>query len=281
MPELPEVETVRRVLAPLLVGERVRSVTTSGKALRLARPIDSEGLEHALVGHTITEVSRRAKYLVIETDGEGVVIVHLGMTGRLIVCEPGAEERPHTHVVVGFESGRELRYSDVRRFGFVAPATRAELGDLPELAGLGIEPLAPALTGDLLYEMTRGVRTSIKAFLLDQSRVAGLGNIYACEALHVAKISPRVRARRLSRKQIEALRDGIVLVIRLALKNRGTTFSDFLDAEGREGENAKSLRVYLRDGQPCLNRCGAKIKRIVQSGRSTFFCPKCQSSTNT
>ncbi|MCC6993666.1 MAG: bifunctional DNA-formamidopyrimidine glycosylase/DNA-(apurinic or apyrimidinic site) lyase [Deltaproteobacteria bacterium] len=277
MPELPEVETVRRTVEPLVVGRRALSVRTSGLPLRLGRPVDVKGLRKALVGQRIVAVARRAKYLLIEAEGGGVVLVHLGMTGRLTVAAPGAPVRPHTHVTIGLDGGFELRYADARRFGFVAPARVDRLDRVPELALLGIEPLGPALTDDALAELARGVRTSSKAFLLDQSRVAGLGNIYVCEALFRAGISPRMAAGRLSRPELARLRAAIVAVLELGLSNRGTTFSDFIDADGREGENAEYLRVYLREGEPCLNGCEATIRRITQNGRSTFFCARCQS----
>jgi len=277
MPELPEVETVRRTVEPLVVGRRVLAVATSGKALRLGRPVDTRGLRRTLTGRVIRAVERRGKYLLLSTDGDGMVVVHLGMTGHLTVAQRGAPARPHTHVTIALEGGRELRFVDARRFGFVAPVARARLARMPELAVLGIEPLSPELTDDALAALARGVRTSTKAFLLDQGRIAGIGNIYACEALWLARISPRMQAGRMSRGDVARLRAAIVAVLELGLSNRGTTFSDFVDADGREGENVDYLQVYLREGEPCLNKCSNKIRRITQNGRSTFFCPACQS----
>ena len=273
MPELPEVETIVRGLGPALRGRRVTSVWSSGLALRLARPVDVAGLRAVSVKRAFVEVRRRGKYILLVTDeGEGAgVCVHLGMTGRLRV-QPASEARaPHTHVVFGLTGGDELRYVDARRFGWVAPG--APLASLPALAELGADPLAELDAGMLARELD-GVRAPIKAFLLDQTRVAGLGNIYVCEALFGAGIHPKTPAGRVRRRAPELLA-AIRRTLEGGIARRGTTLRDYVDADGFAGDNAAALLVYGREGEPCTV-CGSKIRRRVDSARSTFFCPRCQ-----
>jgi formamidopyrimidine-DNA glycosylase len=273
VPELPEVETIVRGLAPALQGRRVTSVWTSGLALRLARAVDVAGLRAVSVGRAITSVRRRGKYIMVVTDdraGAGVC-VHLGMTGRLRV-QPATEARaPHTHVVFSLAGGDELRYVDARRFGWVAPG--APLASLPALAELGPDPLSELDAAALARALT-GVRAPLKAFLLDQTRVAGLGNIYVCEALFAARIHPRTPAGRARRRAPELLA-AIRATLEGGIARRGTTLRDYVDADGFAGDNAAALLVYGREGEPCTV-CGAKIKRRVDAARSTFYCPQCQ-----
>ena len=273
MPELPEVETIVRGLGPALRGRRVTSVWSSGLALRLARPVDIAGLRAVSVKRAFVDVRRRGKYILLVTDegaGEGVC-VHLGMTGRLRV-QPASEARaPHTHVVFGLAGGDELRYVDPRRFGWVAPGT--PLAALPALAELGPDPLAELDAATLARELD-GVRAPIKAFLLDQTRVAGLGNIYVCEALFGAGIHPKTPAGRVRRRAPELLA-AIRKTLEGGIARRGTTLRDYVDADGFAGDNAAALLVYGREGEPCTV-CGAKIRRRVDAARSTFFCARCQ-----
>jgi len=273
VPELPEVETIVRGLGPALRGRRVTSVWSSGLALRLARPVDIAGLRAVSVKRAFVDVRRRGKYILLVTDegaGEGVC-VHLGMTGRLRV-QPASEARaPHTHVVFGLAGGDELRYVDPRRFGWVAPGT--PLAALPALAELGPDPLAELDAATLARELD-GVRAPIKAFLLDQTRVAGLGNIYVCEALFGAGIHPKTPAGRVRRRAPELLA-AIRKTLEGGIARRGTTLRDYVDADGFAGDNAAALLVYGREGEPCTV-CGSKIRRRVDAARSTFFCARCQ-----
>jgi formamidopyrimidine-DNA glycosylase len=274
MPELPEVETVRRGLERALVGARVESLWSSGMPLRLLRPIPRRELEAASRGRRVESVRRLAKYLLVDFERGGVIVVHLGMTGRLGVVAAEAPRAPHTHLVWSLDDGRELRFVDARRFGYVGTAARGREREVPELALLGIDPLSGEL--ERLGELLRDCRRPLKAFLLDQSRVAGLGNIYASEALFEARIHPAARTDRLAPRRVVALRNAIVTVLKRGIQNRGTTFSSYVDADGREGNNQRSLRVYGREGEECARRDGGRIRRVVTQARSTFYCPICQ-----
>jgi formamidopyrimidine-DNA glycosylase len=286
MPELPEVETVRRTLAPA-VGLRVSEVWTSGFPLRLNHPVPAAALREAAVGRSIEAVRRWGKYLMIDlcdgqTAGPASILVHLGMSGRLRLMDASQPRPSHTHVALvagrrGRAGGLELRYSDPRRFGMVDVIVRGQERAHPALAGLGVDPLHGGLTGELLYAASRGVRRSIKLFLLDQRMLAGVGNIYASEALWVARIRPGMEARLLSRPRAEALAQAVHEVFARALEHGGTSLRDFVNADGQEGENAHYLHVYDRAGQPCPRAgCGQLIRRTVLQGRSTFHCPRCQ-----
>jgi len=262
MPELPEVETIRRDLERRLVGRRILSVWTSGKPLHLNRPIDAAGLRVAQ--GRILALRRHGKYLFLDAEG-GTVIVHLGMTGNLVVAAPG-EAPPHTHVIWRLDGRRELRYIDARRFGRVGTVVPVDTG---------IDPFEPGFTAARLAALLRGRRRAVKLFLLDQSRIAGIGNIYASEALFAAAIHPDAIADRLGVAAVRALWRSIRAVLRRAIRNRGTTLRDYRDGEGREGENQNRLRVYGREGRVCY-RCGGEIRRTVHQGRATYFCPDCQ-----
>jgi len=278
VPELPEVETIVRGLAPVLRGRTVTGVWTSGLGLRLARAVDVRGLRAVSVGRVIADVGRRGKYITLVTRAKGVrdaeargVCVHLGMTGRLRVQPADAPRAPHTHVVFSLDGGDELRFVDARRFGFVAPGD--PLAALAALAILGPDPLAE-LDADALARALATSRAPIKAFLLDQSRVAGLGNIYVCEALFGARVHPRAEARRVRGRAAELLA-AVRATLEGGIARRGTTLRDYVDADGFAGDNAAALQVYGREGEPC-SRCGSAIRRRVDAARSTFFCARCQ-----
>lgn len=284
MPELPEVETIARDLAASIVGARVRSVWGSGLGLHLGRAVDLAGIRRVLSGQRIGAVRRRGKFLLLEVesrarggggtasrDASAGLVIHLGMSGRLRVETAGAQRAPHTHVVLGLDGGRELRFVDPRRFGWIAPGT--PVSARPELAELGPDPLAELDEAELARRLD-GVRAPIKAFLLDQRRIAGLGNIYVSEALHRARIHPTTPAGRLG-AQAGLLLAGIRAALDLGIRNRGTTLRDYVDARGERGNNAAALRVYGRDGEPCP-ACATPIVRRVDAGRATFFCPTCQ-----
>ena len=276
MPELPEVETIARDLAAAIVGATVTAVWGSGLPLHLKRAVDLAGIRRLSVGRRITRVGRKGKYLLLafadrdEAAPSGVV-AHLGMSGRLRVEPLTAARARHTHVVFTLDDQRELRFVDPRRFGWMAPS--APLHARPELMALGPDPLTELDEAELARRLT-GARAPIKAFLLDQTRVAGLGNIYVSEALHRARIHPTTPAARVV-GQASALLAGIRASLELGIRNRGTTLRDYVDASGARGDNAAALRVYGREGQPCPV-CGAPIKRRVDAGRSTFFCSTCQ-----
>jgi len=276
MPELPEVETVRRTLAPA-VGATIASAWDSGKPLHMRRKPPRARL-HALVGGKIAGLRRHGKYLLIDIAHRGVepttLIVHLGMTGRLLVCPHAAPRAPHTHVVLGL-GARDLRFVDPRRFGQVDVVATAAERSHAALAQLGPDALVDGVDGDALFARSRGKEATLKAFVLDQSVLAGVGNIYASEALWRAQLRPSTRARRLTRAQAGQLAAAIEEVLRNALDHNGTSLRDFVDAGGAEGTNADYLWVYGREGEPCP-RCKTRIRRVVHQGRATFYCPTCQ-----
>jgi formamidopyrimidine-DNA glycosylase len=271
MPELPEVETIVRSLRPRLEGVTIDAVWTSGLPLRLARPLDTALLRRTCRGARIGQVVRRGKYILLETARSAGVLVHLGMSGRLRLQPASDPREKHTHVVWTLAGGNELRFVDPRRFGLVRAAI--DFAELPELAVLGPDPLAE-LDADALEAALVESRAPLKAFLLDQSRIAGLGNIYVSEALFRAGLHPGTPAHR-ARKRAAALMAGIRGALEAGIANRGTTLRDYVDAEGGAGENQAALLVYGREGDPCRT-CGTAIRRRVDAQRSTFFCPSCQ-----
>jgi formamidopyrimidine-DNA glycosylase len=277
MPELPEVETVRLTLRPA-IGARVTGFWSSGQPLRLARPIEAARLKRATVGAVIEDVRRWGKYLLIDlVDRPGVVLIHLGMSGRLRLHAAREPRAPHTHVVWRLAGGRQLRFADPRRFGVVALAERGREREHPALAVLGPDPLTGEVSGADLFAMSRTSGQPLKTFLLDQSRIAGIGNIYASEALWAAGIHPGLRAHKLTRTRADALARAVRQVLEHALTRGGTSLRDFVDADGRAGENAEFLRVYDRAGESCPRPgCRGAVRRVVTQGRATFFCPTCQ-----
>jgi formamidopyrimidine-DNA glycosylase len=277
MPELPEVETVRRSLAPLIVGAWIAEVWTSGKPLRLNRPVEVRKLRAIAAGRRIIAAHRRAKYLLVELDQGGVIVVHLGMTGQLLVTDAAAPRPRHTHVVFALGDGRELRFVDPRRFGVVKPfRSAADCDAWPELGKLGIDPLGPELTSERVHALGRATTRGLKLLLLDQAKIAGLGNIYVSEALWEAGLHPHKAGTSLTRAQAARLRDSIVLVLERGLQNRGTSLSDYVDGTGTPGDNQKALRVYGREGEACFRCATGRISAVVTQGRATFYCPKCQ-----
>jgi len=274
MPELPEVETVRRTLTPA-VGGRISSVWTSGLGLHMARKPPRAQLRK-LVGAQIIAVRRHGKYLLLDTDHAAAILVHLGMTGQLRIHGAADPRAAHTHVVFGLDR-RELRFVDARRFGQVDVVVRGKEREHPALAVLGPDALDEAIDVAALLATARDRRTTLKAFVLDQSVIAGVGNIYASEALWRARLRPTLRTHKLTAPAARRLAVAIREVIERALDHGGTTFSDFVDADGTAGENAGYLWVYDRAGQPC-RRCRTAIKRTVLQGRATYSCPTCQIS---
>ncbi len=272
MPELPEVETVRRGLEPLLVGRRLGRVVV--REARLRRPVPRD-LDRRLRGRTVLAVERRGKYLVLRLD-RNALLVHLGMSGSLRRCPRSEPLRRHDHLRIGLDRRTELRFHDPRRFGMVLPLD-GPVEEAPPLARLGPEPLGPAFHAEhlLVLARTRRRRTPLHAFLLDQTVVAGIGNIYASEALFLAGLAPGRAAGRLTRPRAERLVEAVRRVLQDAIEAGGTTLRDHHDLDGEEGWFARELRVYGRAGEPCP-ACGAVIRRQDVRGRSAFRCSACQ-----
>jgi len=270
MPELPEVETTRRGIAPSLEGRRIDRVVVRERRLRWPVP---RGLERKLAGQRVTGVRRRAKYLLIDTDA-GTLIAHLGMSGSLRVVAPDAPWLKHDHYELQLDGDRCLRFNDPRRFGSLHWMT-GDPSSHPLLARLGPEPLGPDFDGDYLWKRARGRRVAIKLFIMNSQVVVGVGNIYASEVLFRAGIRPTIAARRVSRVRMEALAGSIRDVLGEAIRVGGTTLRDYVNPDGTPGFFRQKLYVYERAGEPC-RRCGTPIRHTVQGQRSTYFCPSCQ-----
>jgi formamidopyrimidine-DNA glycosylase len=292
MPELPEVETVRRGLAPVMEGARFEKVEARRGDLRWPLPKDFAA---RLQGRTVTGLGRRAKYLLADLSSGDVLLMHLGMSGSFRVAHEDAEATPgsyyhertkaaaHDHVVFHMSSGARISFNDPRRFGSMKLVARTALDDEPLLRSLGPEPLGNAFDAAMLARACRGKKTSLKAALSDQRVVAGLGNIYVCEALYRARLSPRRLASTLATRtglpneRASALVDAIKEVLRDAIAAGGSSLRDHRRTDGELGLFQHNFRVYDREGEPCPTPgCKGTIKRIVQNGRSTFFCPACQ-----
>ena len=273
MPELPEVEVLRRSLRPLLVGERIVGLRVRNAALR--EPVDRRRLGRLVRGRGIEKLRRRAKYLLIDLEGGSTLVVHLGMSGRLTLVAGDAPVQPHEHVAFRLAGGGRLAFCDPRRFGLVLALPTGRLEGDRHFAPLGIEPLGEELSGDTLAGLARGRRGPVKSFLMDGRLVVGVGNIYASEALHRAAIHPRRSVARISPQSWQRLTVAVQATLRQAIGEGGTTLNDFADGEGRSGYFQVSLRVYGRQGEACP-RCGRPIRRIVMGGRGTFYCPGCQ-----
>ena len=269
MPELPEVETTRRGLAPYVVGRTITRVEV--REPRLRWPV-ARGLPRALAASSIGSLERRAKYLLFGTDA-GTLLVHLGMSGSLRYLAEPLEPAAHDHIDVHFEGGGALRFNDPRRFGsfILTPKPAAH----PLLKDLGPEPLGDDFDTDYLWRSSRNRRVAIKQHLMNGRVVVGVGNIYASEALFRAGIHPSRMAGRIARARFEPLVSSVRDVLRDAIEEGGTTLRNFVGGDGKPGYFSGSLRVYDREGSPCLN-CGTPIERRVQGQRATFYCPRCQ-----
>lgn len=271
MPELPEVETTVRGLERVLKGRRLTGVELRRGDLRRPFPKD---LGQRLTGSRITRLGRRAKYGLVETDRGDTMVFHLGMSGHWRV-DP-AELDKHDHLVIDLDDGRRVSLRDPRRFGSVDLVPTDNLAEWPAFSALGLEPLGGAIDGGWLRRKFDGRTAAVKLLLLDQRIVAGLGNIYACEALFRARIDPRKQAGRISKAKLDVLADAIPAVLKDAIEAGGSTLRDFIAPDGELGYFSKQFDVYGREGEPCRDGCAGKVKRIVQGGRSTFFCPSCQ-----
>ena len=290
MPELPEVEVTRLRIAPFLIGRRIRRVrTTSASYLFLTGP---ERLRRGLRGRTVTALSRRGKYLVADLDDAARLVVHLGMTGQLFAASatsprllsasrraalaPGDQTRfrpdAHTHLCLAFEDGgEEVFLRDVRKFGKVLLLCGGERH--ARLDRLGADALA--VTGELLFAATRGRKVAIKSALLDQALLAGVGNIYADEALFLSGVRPARRAGRLTRRECDALAEALRRVLHRSIETGGSSISDYVAPDGSDGAYQSERRVYARGGEPC-GVCAARIRRCVIGARGTHYCPRCQ-----
>lgn len=286
MPELPEVETVRRGLQPVLEGRRLSRVEARRPDLRFPLP---EGFVQRLTGATITRLGRRAKYLMAELDRGETLVMHLGMSGRFEISRPEGHVRPgefhyaadpdpkHAHVVFETEDGGRVTYYDPRRFGYMHLIETDRIAEHPWFAGLGPEPLLDDFDAALLKAAFAGRKQGPKTLLLDQRIVAGLGNIYVCEALNRARISPFKPAGTIAAKRLALLVDTAKDVLAEAIEAGGSTLRDYAAADGALGYFQHRFRAYDREGEPCTNPgCKGTIAREVQAGRSTFYCPTCQ-----
>lgn len=290
MPELPEVETVRMGLAPVLEHRRFMRVVTRRGDLRVPFP---PHFADRLTGRVVSRLWRRAKYLLADLDHGETLVIHLGMSGRFSVYAQGKKRSfgnyvyeqatqstgrgPHDHVVMETDAPAEIVFTDHRRFGLMLLTETATLDDHPAFRGMGVEPLSGELTADYLHGELKARRAPIKTALLDQHTIAGLGNIYVCEALFEAGISPKRQASKIDRVRAEKLVHAIVGVLRAAIAAGGSSLRDYAKADGALGEFQHRFSVYGREGVPCARKgCRGRVKRIVQSGRSTFYCPACQ-----
>ncbi len=292
MPELPEVETVRRGLEPVLAGHRITRVEQRRPDLRFPFP---ERFVARLEGQMIERLDRRAKYLVAHLSGGEALIMHLGMTGRFTITSGARAEQlgefehaaggdtKHDHVVFETDAGTIVTYNDARRFGFMELTRSAALGAHALIRDIGIEPLGPLLTPEFVADAAQGKRADLKAFLMDQRIVCGLGNIYVCETLYRARLSPTKPASRIAtaggkpRPGAERLVPHIREVLSEAIGAGGSTLRDYQHTDGSLGYFQHAFAVYGREGEPCRTPgCTAVITRIVQSNRSTFYCPVCQ-----
>ena len=291
MPELPEVETVRRGLQPVMEGQRIARVETRRDGLRF--PFQKDFVAR-LEGKVVSGLGRRAKYLMADMESGDVLLMHLGMSGsfRVMLPEgentpgdfhyPRSENRTHDHVVFHMASGATISFNDPRRFGYMKIVPRTDMEAEPLLRGLGPEPLGNEFDAAMLAQACAGKKTSLKAALLDQRVVAGLGNIYVCEALFRAHLSPKRRASTIAdrhgkpNERAEALVPAIKAVLEAAIKAGGSSLRDHRRTDGSLGDFQHTFLVYDREGQKCPAGCKGTVKRIVQAGRSTFYCPSCQ-----
>jgi len=273
MPELPEVETVKRTLSPKLIGQKFTGVQIFLPKI-IKTPEPAQFIDF-IKGRKIIKIDRRGKYLLFDLSGGLTLVVHLRMTGSLVYSEKDGPPARHTHVIFHLDNGGNLHFADMRQFGGLWLAPTGSLGNLTGLKDLGVEPLGGLFTKEFLKKEFRRRRIRIKPLLLDQTFITGMGNIYTDEALHRAGINPERPATTLTPGEIARLYHAIQDVLREGIANRGTTVRDFIDGDGRPGKYQELLRVYNREGKPCPH-CGRKIVRKKVGGRSSYYCPACQ-----
>jgi formamidopyrimidine-DNA glycosylase len=274
MPELPEVHTICRGLSEALTGKTIVSLEQRREGARLRFP---SRFSTRVEGKKIVSVRRRAKFIIMELDGDDAILFHLGMSGRLVLCAKGGAQEKHDHLIFSFNDGLVLKFHDPRRFGICDLVPKKSLDACPHLKKLGVEPLSQDLSPEWLEEKLRGRKTSIKSALMDQSIIAGLGNIYVCEALYHAGISPLRQAGKCSEKELKKLVKEIKSVLERAIKAGGSTLRDYVRADGKKGLFQLTFAVYGREGEKCpACHSACRIGRVVQSGRSSFYCPNRQ-----
>ena len=273
MPELPEVETIAADLRPHLVGRTILRCELRFPAI--VRFPEPEEFRDAVVGMRIESLRRRGKYMLIGLGGDVLLVVHLGMTGQLRIVKPSTLIAPHTHAIFHLDDGSELRYRDPRRFGRLLLGTEIDLLAARALPKLGPEPIDPDFTPEALYRALNRRRAPLKAVLLDQSTLAGVGNIYADESLYGARIRPDRSASRLSKKSAARLHEALRASLVTAIRNRGSSVDTYRDAWGEMGNQQEVLAVYGRAGEPCMS-CGRPLSSVRIAGRTTVFCRRCQ-----
>jgi formamidopyrimidine-DNA glycosylase len=282
VPELPEVETICRQLAPVVEGRRIESLEIYDE--RWTRPYPPASVERAVAGRTIAGVGRRGKYILLTLDDGATLVMHLRMTGNLVVAgervggerlyEGDLDADAHLRALLRLDDGSTMRFTDPRRFGHAHLMPAGALDPYLD-SRLGVEPLGGELTPELIGRLAADRKAPLKSWLLDQRHIAGIGNIYADEALHRARLHPLSPAGSMRREHTEELRDGIVEALELGIANGGSSIDDYRDARGEAGSMQDEFLVHTRVGEECP-RCGERINRIVVSGRSTYFCPACQ-----
>jgi formamidopyrimidine-DNA glycosylase len=273
MPELPEVETVRRGLERVVLGKTISEIRV--RETRLRFPVKPKILRKWIAAQSIVAVERRAKYVLCRMSNEAHLVIHLGMSGRLLWCHHSLPLEKHDHIQFALDDGDELRFRDPRRFGLVDAIAPGNLDDYVHFRHLGLEPLSAGFTPKILFEQAQGLARPIKNHLMDGNRIVGVGNIYANESLFRAGIHPETPAGRLRLEDWQRLAKAVRYVLRTAIASGGTTLNDFYNSDGEMGYFQQYLKVYSREGEACED-CRATIKRLVQLGRSTYFCPQCQ-----
>ncbi|NLL43941.1 MAG: DNA-formamidopyrimidine glycosylase [Firmicutes bacterium] len=274
MPELPEVETVRRSLSPVILNQPIKSLNVYYE--RILQHVSPAQFRRQLTGSCFINLTRRGKYLIFQLDNDLEMVAHLRMTGRLIYfSDAKIELAKHTSAVFGFESGGELRFEDVRKFGTIDLVPRGKYEQIKGLSTLGVEPLSQEFTVEHLQELTRKRSAKIKGLLLDQTKIAGLGNIYADESLFMAGIHPEREAGSLNLRELKKLHQAIVEVLQEAIVGQGTTLRDYRTGYGREGSFQNKLQIYGKKGEKCP-RCGVDLEYKKVAGRTSHFCPACQ-----
>jgi formamidopyrimidine-DNA glycosylase len=272
MPEMPEVETLARQLRKKIIGQTVTEIHLSGLPLR--RPI-ADTFAATLEGRTIKKIVRCGKYLVLALDPKAFWVIHLGMSGRILHHAQKGDVSKHTHAVVCFGDGTELEYRDHRRFGLMCAYEVQKLNLIPEIRTLGMDPLGPNFKVQRLWPLLQKSSQEIKSFLLDQRKIAGLGNIYVCESLFRAGIHPARFCFTVGFGETKHLIGAIQEVVKTAIRNKGTTFSDYMHSDGGTGQNQRFLMVFQREGEKCY-QCDMPVRRIRQGNRSSFYCSHCQ-----
>jgi len=273
MPELPEVETIRQDMMKKVKGKKIESVEIKNeKNIRIISP---EQFKKKLKGRVIEDIQRRGKFLIIGLDSDDLLIFHLKLTGRLLFFPGGEEEPKYVRIVFTFTDKSRLFFADIRGFADVFLISRSDVETIPAIKNMGPEPLSPDFNPGKLKQILGGKRGKIKPLLMDQSVIAGIGNIYSQEALYRAGIHPEREVSKLTEKEIEAIHRSLVDVLKEAIKYRGSSVDAYLDLNGKEGNYVPHLKIYGREGQICP-RCGSSIKKKRVGGRGTYFCSRCQ-----